>query len=135
MTTNAGTWFFQEPEHNSYLISERLNSTFWNARVVDVYWKCTQAESPFQATGYSGSDIITLEWVPNDWLRLTIPAGSAFNMDALAEAVSKRILLTEPSFGYQDADQAVVTEWHRDGGQQRWSEIQGNAAYVQPHRL
>ena len=135
MTTNAGTWFFQEPEHNAYLISERLNSTFWNARVVDVYWKCTQAEPPFRATGYSGSDMLTLEWVPNEWLRLTIPAGSSFNDEALVEAVGKRILTMEPSFGYQDPDDAVVTEWHRDDGEKRWSEIQGNAAYVQPHRL
>lgn len=135
MTTNAGTWFFQEPEHNAYLISERLNSTFWNARMVEVYWKCTSAEPPYAATGYSGNDTLTLEWVPDDWVRLTIPPDSGFNEEALVDSVSSRVLSMEPSLVYRDAHHNLSYEWHRDGGEKRWSEIQGQAAYVHPQRL
>lgn len=133
MSTNAQTWFYTEPEHQSYLISERLNGTFWSARVVEIYWRCTQAEPPFRAEGYMGDAIIGLEWVPGEWLRLSAPAG--VDTDALVEAISRRILSIPATIGYALPDGDHVVEWVLDGGQERWSELQGHAMYVNPRRL
>ena len=54
MSTTAETWFTTEPENQAYLISERLNATFWQARAVDVYWKVIRTEPPYLAHGYRG---------------------------------------------------------------------------------
>lgn len=133
MSTNAQTWFYTEPEHQGYLISERLNGTFWAARVVEVYWRCTQAEPPFKAVGYMGDHKIGLEWIPNEWLRLSAPPSA--EIDGLVEAISNRILSFPATLSYAQPDGELIVEWHRDGGHDRWSEIQGHASYINPRML
>jgi hypothetical protein len=123
MSTNAWTWFFNEPENQPFLITERLNATFWQARVVNVYWRCTQAAPPFQAAGYAGDQMIGLSWEPNDWLALRVPAG--FDSDDLVRAISKRILTIPPTLTYEQ-DGRRVYEWVVDGGQSRFAELQGD---------
>ncbi len=133
MTTTAQTWFYQPPENQAYLVTERLNSTFWAARVVSVYWRCVQAEPPFRAEGYWGDRLLELEWQPGEWLTLKGPGDT--DLSELVEALSKRILAYPATLAYGDPDGNQVFEWHRDGGQQRWSEIQGRPAFVKPRRL
>src|SRR5690606_42128574 len=70
MSTASETWFYNEPENQAYLISERLNATFWQARAVDVYWKVIRTEPPYLAHGYRGEEIIEMEWAPREWLAL-----------------------------------------------------------------
>ena len=136
MTSNAGAWFFQEPEHNQYLISERLNSTFWTARVVDIYWKCVDAEPPFTAKGYMGNHTLQLEWQPNRWLRLTAPPSFPEDvLNNLLDAISKRVLGMDASLRYSDVDKNQLYEWHRTGFDERWNEVQGNPGYMDVHRL
>ena len=53
----------------------------------------------------------------------------------LVEIISKRILGQPASLTYGDSDGRTVYEWHRDGGVERWSEIQGKPIYVHPRRL
>lgn len=133
MSTTAGTWFYDEPEHNAYLITERLNATFWTARVVEIYWRCIEADPPFRAMGYMGDHTVELEWVPNDWLSLTRRMDLC--VDSVVEAISKRILAFPATLAYGQQDGTRVWEWHRDGGQKRWSEIQGHAEFLRPERL
>jgi hypothetical protein len=123
MSTNAWTWFFNEPENQAYLITERLNATFWQARVVGVYWRCTQAVPPFQAVGYAGDQAVGLSWEPNDWLALRVPSG--FDADDLVKATSRRILTIPPTLTYEQ-DGSQVYEWVVDGGQNRFAELQAD---------
>ena len=52
MSTNARTWFYTEPEHDAFAIVERLNSTFWAARIGQILCTaCMQAEPPFKCRG------------------------------------------------------------------------------------
>jgi hypothetical protein len=60
MSANAGTWFYREPEHNPYMLTERLNGTFWQERIVGVYWRCIRAEPPFWPRGL-GDHILEME--------------------------------------------------------------------------
>jgi hypothetical protein len=133
MSANAGTWFYQEPEHNLYMLTERLNGNFWQARIVEVYWRCVRAEPPFCAQGYWGDYRLELEWLPGSWVAFKAPAGG----DALplVEAISKRILAMRVSLTYTDAQDRQVFEWNTDGGGKRWQEIQGNAGFNKPRRL
>ena len=133
MSTNAGKWFYQEPENQAFLISERLNSTFWQARIVGAYWRCDRAEPPYHAKGYSGDHMLELEWVPGEWLALKVPAGA--DPDALVKAVATRIMAFPATLTYGNDDDQQVYEWHCDGGDQRWSEVQGTPQYKQPQRL
>jgi hypothetical protein len=134
MSANAGTWFYRDPEPVAYLISERVNGTFWQARVIEFYWTTARTEAPFEATGTAQDGTqVTITWQPGGWLRLA----SAGNFDAehLIFAISRRILAIPASLSYKDANGMTYTEWHIDGGKSRWSEIQGNPSFAEPQRL
>jgi hypothetical protein len=136
MSANAGTWFYRQPEAEPYMVTERLNGTFWQARLVLVYWRCTSvasAGSPFRAEGFMGDHQLEIEWVPNQWFKLKAPAG--FKADDLVKAISKSILAIKASLSYGDPDGNQYFEWHTDGGKGRWKEIQGTAGFVKPRRL
>lgn len=133
MSANAGTWFFQEPEHHPYMLTERLNGNFWQERIVEVYWRCIRAEPPFCAQGFWGDHRLEMEWVPGDWLALKAPAEA--DVLPLVESISRRILAMQVAITYVDAQDRQVFEWHIDGGEKRWQEIQGNAGFNKPRRL
>jgi|GEM_PF-223115 len=142
MSTNAASWFYHEPEHVPYLISERLNATFWQARIVGIYWRCVQAEPPFRAEGYASNQMLELEWQPAQWLALKVPTEAVENgmpdgakVDDLVDNLSKRILAKPASLSYVDPQGRKVYEWHIDGGAHRWSEIQGKPGFSQPKRF
>lgn len=133
MSTTAASWFYNTPENQAYLISERLNSTFWQARVVSIYWKGVQTEAPFKALGYQGDDVIEIEWEPGEWLALRAPAGA--DIERLVEVISKRILAIPATFSYETLDGDRTVEWHTDGGEKRWNELQGQFKYSNLERL
>lgn len=133
MSTTAETWFYREPENQAYLISERLNSTFWQARIVSIYWKVEKDEPPYRATGYQGEDRLEMEWQPREWLALRVPAGA--DVERLVETISKRVLAFPVTLSYVTHDGQRVFEWQRDGGERRWHELQGRYGYSQLRRL
>jgi hypothetical protein len=133
MSGNAGTWFYAEPEARPYYVTERLNSTFWQARVVGVYWRCDRAEAPFHAQGLTDGYTLDMEWQPGQWLRLIAPAG--LDVSGMVKSISGRILAMKACIAYHDKDGRQFFEWHTDGGKHRWTEIQGKAGYVKPRKL
>ena len=131
---NASKWFYQEPEPVCYLISERVNSTFWQARIYDVYWNCETEEPPYRVTGTLHGLDIEMEWVPKDWLR--IRAELEADLSFIVRAVSERILGHPATLRYEnDMAGMQIYEWHIDGGQKRWSEIQGRVEFSKPKLL
>jgi hypothetical protein len=136
MSTNARSWFYNEPEHNAFLIAERVNGTFWQARYMQVNWRCVQVESPFRVEGFLGDQLVAMEWIPGEWLSL-IATGKAdpAQLEALVEVISKRVLGQPASLTFGDSDGHTVYEWHQDDGDKRWREIQGKPVYVRPRRL
>lgn len=142
MSNNAAAWFYQEPEHNAYSITERLNGTFWQARMVGLYWRCIHPEPPFRAQGLAGKSSIEMEWMPGAWLSLRIPGSAAegalpegMTADSIVESISKRVLGKTASFRYGDPNGNLVYEWHLGDGKNRWSELQGRAEFVHPVKL
>ena len=71
MATNASTWFYNEPEHNAYLLEERVNHTLWSNRLSAVYLDCLSETPPFKMSGTWHELPITIEWVPRDYFTLT----------------------------------------------------------------
>ena len=47
----------------------------------------------------------------------------------------RQILMMRPVLMYQDNEGMYVTEWHTDGGEARWRELQGQPAYQGLKRL
>ena len=130
MTTTTLSWFYRNPEADAYAISERLRTSFWDARLTNLWLDCTRAEAPFLAVGQTGETKVTLEWMPGRWLTLhTTPTGQH-----VADAVSF-LLKFKPAFRYRDVEGAMVWEWHTDGGNNRWQEIQGKPSFHAPLRL
>jgi hypothetical protein len=132
MSANAATWFFREPEHEPYMITERLNGTFWQARLVEIYWRCVKADAPYKAEGYLAEQRLELEWTPGQWLMLQMP--SDLDSKNLVQTFN-RVLGRKAVLTYDDPGGHRVFEWHMDGGKARWKEIQGKAGFVKPRRL
>lgn len=134
MSANAGSWFFTQPEEQAFLISERINGTFWQARVYEVYWTCTKETAPYTAEGILPDGTpISLEWEAGKWL--AIKASADYDLSKIVDMVAERVLMTPVSVTYLDADGNRGYEWHLEGGEQRWGQIQGIARYSQLERL
>jgi len=133
MSANAGTWFYRQPETQPIMVTERLNGTFWQARAVEIYWRCTEAGAICRAEGYQGDTQLEMEWEPERWLRLKAPAG--FDPKQLTGIISRQILAMPATLSFSDPDGNQYVEWHRDGGDSRWAEISGTAGFMKPERL
>ena len=132
MTTTTATWFYRAPETIPYLLSERVNTTYWDARIGGIYLQVVSAEAPIVMQGiYNGANV-RLEWEPAKWLRLsTAPASPA-----LANGTAN-ILRRKPVIGFQTPEGHTVWEWWiADGAaDKRWQEIQGKPVFRNPARL
>jgi hypothetical protein len=126
MATNASTWFYKEPEHNPYLIEERVNHTFWSNRIAAIHLDCTNAEPPFRMVGEWHTIPLEIEWVPNQYLTLSARAGDDVNR--LIVGV-REILGFTPTISYAGPDGHLKVEWHVKEADQRIREIQGNPNY------
>lgn len=126
----ARSWFYETPDARPYLLQERVNLTMWMNRLQDVYFVTEQAEPPLRMSADWQGHHVTIEWLPNRWFRLTADGDVAPMIAAFSNA-----LMLPAAFSYNNAAGQVITEWHRDGGEQRWSEIQGNPAFQTPVRL
>jgi hypothetical protein len=132
MTTNAATWFYRDPERIAYYLEERVNQTFWAARQFDLWMACVSAEPPYKMSGEWHDASVEIEWQPNESFALRISEDA--DPDDLVNAVS-RVLALDPALSYNDTHDRFVTEWHTNGGQSRWQEIQGKAGFRNPQRL
>ena len=130
MASNSETWFYKTPTGSPYLLQERVNSNLWIARLWDLYFVTERAESPFQMKATWHGQTLVLTWEPGKWLRLVTEKNALAVVTAFSNILQLPAALT-----YTDNDGKIVTEWHRDGGDERWREIQGNPTYQSPVRL
>ena len=126
MATNASTWFYQEPEHNCYLIEERVNHTFWSNRIAAIHLDCTSAEPPFRMYGEWHTIPIEIEWIPDQYF--TLSAKTSDDINRLIIGI-KEILGFMPAVSYVDPEARLKVEWHVKNADQRIQEIQGNPNY------
>jgi hypothetical protein len=131
MATSARTWFYAHPEPRPYYIEERVNHTLWKHRVQGLLMTCTQAEKPIKMEGNWNGMPIFFEWEPGKYFTLRMGEERKEMI-----AVIRQILFElKPSFAYQDIDGMYAVEWHLDGGEARWKDIQGNPKYQGLRRL
>ena len=130
MTATALTWFYKHPENKAFEVAERVRSTFWAERLTGLWLDTVSAEPPYKLAGYHYESRVEMEWAPGKYLALrTTPTDQA-----VADAVT-RVLKFKPAFRFREADGWMVWEWHTDGGEKRWQEIQGKPQYHAPVRL
>ena len=131
MATDSRTWFYTTPDARPYFIEERVNHTLWKHRLANIHMLCTQAESPIRMEGRWQNEMpVTFEWQPGKYFILRTGAESREII-----GVMRQILKMRPAFTYQDTDGMFVVEWHTDGGDGRWREIQGQPQYQSLRRL
>jgi hypothetical protein len=131
MATSARTWFYSHPEPRPYYIEERVNTTLWNNRLQSVHMSCTQAEKPVRMEGMLDGQPITFEWEPGQYFVLKMTEENR----EIVRLMRQILLGLKPTFAYQAIDGMHVVEWHVDGGEARWRELQGNPAYQGLERL
>jgi hypothetical protein len=125
MATDARTWFYSTPEPRPYYIEERVNHTLWKNRLQGLYMSCTQATAPIQMEGNWNGMPVIFEWTPGKYF--TLKMGE--KRKDLIGVVRQMLLNLPPVLEYGDAEGLYVVEWHTDGGQARWTELQGNPQY------
>lgn len=125
MATSSRTWFYSTPEPRPYYIEERVNHTLWKNRVQGLFMSCTQAADPIKMEGNWNGMPVMFEWQPGKYFILRMGEERKEFIGVL-----RQILLgLKPVLAYQDIDGMVVVEWHVDGGEQRWKDLQGNPQY------
>lgn len=130
MTTTSLTWFYKTPEHNAYLLGERLRTSFWDARFGGVWLEAVRTESPFLMHGHYQDSDVDLEWEPGKWCTLrTNPA-----RPDLAKGVSN-LLGLKPAFTYETQQGQTVWEWLVGDTHDRWQAIQGKPQFGKLKRL
>jgi hypothetical protein len=130
MTTTAATWFYRMPENQPYLLAERVNSTFWEARLGGVWLNVDKADAPFAMSGgYNGAEI-SMDWEPTKWLRLETTPEAPGLAKGLANILRRPITLR-----YETPEGRTVWEWRLGDADKRWAELQGKPAFRNPARL
>ncbi|MBN1562375.1 MAG: hypothetical protein JXA10_00940 [Anaerolineae bacterium] len=132
MATNASTWFYTEPEHDRFLLEERVNHTFWGNRIMAITLYCTNAKSPFQMEGEWRGVPVTIEWVPRESFTLTMQA-ACDDSDKLILGI-KEILALLPTVSYVNAAGELIAEWYVTGGEDRARQIESNSSYKEIKR-
>jgi hypothetical protein len=130
MATNSRTWFYSTPEPRPYYIEERVNHTLWNNRLQGLFMSCTKATSPFRMEGKWHDNPIQFEWKPGDYFILKTGTAQKELIGVL-----RQVLMMPPVFAYSDVDGMSIVEWHTDGGEKRWQEIEGNPSFQGLRRL
>ena len=131
MATTSRTWFYSTPEPRPYYIEERVNHTLWKNRLQGLYMTCTQATPPVKMEGDWDGIRVTFEWKPGMYFVLRM----AENRKELIGVVRQMLLGLRPVLAYEDSENMYVVEWHTDGGEERWKDIQGNPNFQGLRRL
>lgn len=130
MATSSRTWFYSTPEERPFYIEERVNHTLWKNRLQGVYMSCIQHTAPYRMEGSWNDMPIQFEWQPGDYFILR----TGREVKELV-GVMRQILMIRPALMYQDQDGLYCVEWHTDGGEKRWKQIQGQPGYQGLRRL
>jgi hypothetical protein len=131
MATDSRSWFYNTPTARPYFIEERVNHTLWKNRLANVHMTCVRAEPPILMQGRWADEMpIEFEWQPGKWFRLRMGEESKEIVGTL-----RQILMFRPTFMYKDPDNMFVVEWHTEGGEERWRELQGKPQYQSVRRL
>lgn len=120
MATSSRTWFYTTPEPRPYYIEERVNQTLWKNRLQGMYMSCTSPVVPIQMEGNWYGILVQFEWDPGQYFTLRM---SEERKDLIG--VLRQMLMLRPALAYVDEDGNYVVEWHMDGGEARWKELQG----------
>ena len=131
MATDSRTWFYSTPEPRPYYIEERVNHTLWKNRLQGMFMSCTQATVPIQMEGDWNGDTVHFEWKPGDYFILRTDE----QHKELIGVIRQMLLGLRPALTYEDPDGRHVVEWHTDGGEKRWREIQGQPQFQGLRRL
>lgn len=131
MATNASTWFYAEPEHDAYLIEERVNHTFWSNRIADLHFDCVNAEPPFRMVANWRGTPVEITWEPSSYFVLKATPGDNANLLLLG---TREILGLNPTISYVDPEGQQFAEWYVNADNDRIREVQGNPHYSQIKR-
>jgi len=125
MATDSRKWFYSTPEPRPYYIEERINHTLWKNRLQSLYMVCTQPTVPIQMEGVWNGMPVTFEWQPGKYFILR----TGEKRKELIGVIRQMLFNLKPVLEYEDPEGMHVVEWHTDGGQERWLQIQGNPQY------
>lgn len=131
MATDSRKWFYSTPEPRPYYIEERVNHTLWKNRLQGLFMICTQATVPIKMEGNWNGMPVYFEWQPGAYFILR----TGEKRRELIGVIRQMLFNLRPSFEYEDPAGMHVVEWHTDGGEERWRQIQGNPSYQGLRRI
>lgn len=116
-------WFEKPMPASRHTIESAVRLSFWGAGLGGMFVTCMQENAPYQCNGVWRDFAFTFEWLPNDYLTLTMKEA---NQELLE--VFERVLGHKALAAYRDASNMVVVEWRVRGLKTRFGELQARGA-------
>jgi len=91
----AREWFLDKPGDNKYDIEVHVQRSFWHNGFGEAFFRCTKADPPYKCVGFWRGQEIEFEWVPRQWLTLSMPEHDAGVVDGFSG-----VMHLEPSLRY-----------------------------------
>ena len=134
----AREWFLDKPGDNKYDIEVHVQRSFWHNGFGEAFFRCTKADPPYKCVGFWRGQEIEFEWVPRQWLTLSMPEHDAGVVDGFSGIMhlepSLRYTITASPNGHSTSEsespgtesatqERFVVEWHVRDVEQRLREL------------
>ncbi len=115
---SVNSWFFTKFPPSRSVIENDVRLSFWKAGYGKMFFVCVQDTAPFACTGEWGDAEFALEWEPQNYVRLKMPAP---NQDLLL--AFENVLHHKALAAYKE-NNGVVVEWRAKNADARFAELQ-----------
>ncbi len=113
-------WFSKKLPASRHGIENAIRLAFWAQGFGDTYFTCVNPEPPVRCAGlWKSTTPLQVEWVPNDYFKLTLPEPDKDVLEAF-----ERVLGHHATAGYRDANNQVVVEWRVKNPDERIGELE-----------
>lgn len=112
-------WFAKQLPPSRHGIENALRLAFWAHGFGDSYFTCIEPHPPVRCTGLWKSTFpLQVEWVPMDYLQVTMPEPNKEVLEAFERVLGHRALAA-----YRNDKNEVVVEWRARNSEARWNEL------------
>lgn len=120
MTTS---WFFMDLPPSRHAIENEMRIAFWNAGFKQMWFTCTQDQSPIECNGrWRGKDF-TVEFEPKQSLALKMKEPDQELLNTFERVLGHRAVAA-----YKNGEGKVVVEWRVKDADARYQELQKSGA-------
>ena len=113
-------WFAKKLPASRHGIENAIRLAFWAQGFGNTYFTCVNPEPPVRCAGLWESSIpLDVEWVPNEYFKLTLPEPDKDVLEAF-----ERVLKHHATAAYRNDKNEVAIEWRVKNPEERFGELE-----------